>query len=134
MLMIKNFFKTFLLFELVKGMALTGRYFSFRLYPISLFEINKRKLVLPIGTAEQFIESSLSNHSNSQSDLEQLLKFGGFPEPFLKGNGRPGISRVVVHPAIETKGMTESDIETLKNKVEQIIQQPLLEYYDYLKK
>ena len=30
MLMIKNFFKTFLLYELVKGMALTGRYFFAR--------------------------------------------------------------------------------------------------------
>jgi Formate hydrogenlyase subunit 6/NADH:ubiquinone oxidoreductase 23 kD subunit (chain I) len=27
---IKNFFKTFLLYELVKGMALTGRYFFAR--------------------------------------------------------------------------------------------------------
>ena len=30
MQMIKNFFKTFLLYELVKGMALTGRYFFAR--------------------------------------------------------------------------------------------------------
>ena len=30
MQMIKNFFKTFLLYELVKGMALTGKYFFAR--------------------------------------------------------------------------------------------------------
>ncbi len=52
---------------------------------------------------------------------------------FLKGNGRPGMSRVVVHEAIETKGLTLEDIEMLKNKVEQIIKKPLLEYYFFLK-
>ena len=51
----------------------------------------------------------------------------------LKGNGRPGMSRVVVHEAIETKGLTLEDIEMLKNKVEQIIKKPLLEYYSFLK-
>ncbi len=51
---------------------------------------------------------------------------------FLKGNGRPGISRVIVHEAVETKGLTIDDVEMLKNKVEQIIRQPLLEYYSFL--
>ena len=39
--MIKNFFKTFLLFELVKGMALTGRYFFARKITV---QFRKRKL------------------------------------------------------------------------------------------
>ena len=45
------------------GDSLLGRYHYYRLHPFSLFEINKNP---------------------TQRDLEQLLKFGGFPEPFMK--------------------------------------------------
>lgn len=44
------------------GDSLQGRYHYHRLHPLSLFEINK---------------------SPTPKDLESLLKFGGFPEPFL---------------------------------------------------
>lgn len=49
------------------GDSLQGRYHFYRLHPLSLFEINKNP---------------------TASDLEQLLTFGGFPEPFLKGEKR----------------------------------------------
>jgi predicted AAA+ superfamily ATPase len=49
------------------GDSLQGRYHYHRLHPLSLLEIN------PSPTA---------------SDLEHLLRFGGFPEPFLKGSLR----------------------------------------------
>jgi predicted AAA+ superfamily ATPase len=49
------------------GDSLQGRYHYHRLHPLSLFEINP---------------------APSASDLEHLLKFGGFPEPFLKGDLR----------------------------------------------
>lgn len=49
------------------GDSLQGRYHYHRLHPLSLYEINKNP---------------------AKSDLEHLLKFGGFPEPFLKGNTR----------------------------------------------
>lgn len=45
------------------GDSLLGRYHYYRLHPFSLFEINKRP---------------------SAKDLESLLRFGGFPEPFLR--------------------------------------------------
>ena len=45
------------------GDSLLGRYHYYRLHPFSLFEINTKP---------------------TQSDLKQLLTFGGFPEPFLK--------------------------------------------------
>ncbi len=45
------------------GDSLLGRYHYYRLHPFSLFELNKRA---------------------TKGDLKQLLKFGGFPEPFLK--------------------------------------------------
>lgn len=47
------------------GDSLQGRYHYYRLHPFSLNEINKKP---------------------TMSDLERLLKFGGFPEPFLKAN------------------------------------------------
>jgi hypothetical protein len=49
------------------GDSLQGRYHYHRLHPLSLYEINPKP---------------------AASDLEQLLAFGGFPEPFLKADGR----------------------------------------------
>ena len=45
------------------GDSLMGRYFYYRLHPLSLIEINKNP---------------------SLKDLKPLLKFGGFPEPLLR--------------------------------------------------
>ena len=47
------------------GDSLHGRYFYHRLHPLSLLEVNSKPV---------------------HSDLEALLEFGGFPEPFLKGS------------------------------------------------
>ena len=49
------------------GDSLLGRYYLYRLHPLSLREINKNPSV---------------------SDLKALLKWGGFPEPFLKSSER----------------------------------------------
>jgi predicted AAA+ superfamily ATPase len=49
------------------GDSLMGRYHYLRLHPLSLPEINTKP---------------------TRSDVEHLLKFGGFPEPFLKGQER----------------------------------------------
>ncbi|MFT7458844.1 MAG: putative AAA+ superfamily ATPase [Planctomycetota bacterium] len=49
------------------GDSLQGRYHYHRLHPLSLYELNN----MP-----------------SRSDLETLLQFGGFPEPFIKQNTR----------------------------------------------
>jgi len=46
------------------GDSLQGRYHYYRLHPFSLIELNKEP---------------------SKEDFRRLLKFGGFPEPFLKG-------------------------------------------------
>jgi hypothetical protein len=63
------------------GDSLAGRYRYFRLHPFSLRELNRRP---------------------SRSDLEVLLKFGGFPEPLIAQNeaehriwSRDRISRVI---------------------------------------
>ena len=49
------------------GDSLLGRYYLYRLHPLSLREINKNP---------------------TASDLQNLMKWGGFPEPFLKGSSR----------------------------------------------
>ena len=49
------------------GDSLQGRYYSYRLHPLSLRELNPRPRA---------------------GDLKDLLKWGGFPEPFLKGSLR----------------------------------------------
>lgn len=50
---------------------------------------------------------------------------------FLQGNMRPGIARVVVHESIPTSGSTEKDVESLKIKVKQIIEKPLMKYKEF---
>ncbi|MFH1729158.1 MAG: ATP-binding protein [Pseudomonadota bacterium] len=67
------------------GDSLSGRFFLFRLLPVSLFELMKSNFVLPTGNAIEYIEENIKSHCN-QKQLDQLLKFGGFPEPLLKGN------------------------------------------------
>jgi hypothetical protein len=49
------------------GDSLHGRYHSYRMHPFSLTEINRNP---------------------SAKDLDALLRFGGFPEPLLKGEDR----------------------------------------------
>ena len=49
------------------GDSLQGRYHYHRLHPFSLLEINAKP---------------------NKNDLSELLKWGGFPEPFLRGNQR----------------------------------------------
>ncbi|MCP3954175.1 MAG: ATP-binding protein [Desulfobacterales bacterium] len=50
------------------GESLAGRFFPFRLHPLTVKEISKYLL------------------EDSRTALEKLLRTGGFPEPYLKGN------------------------------------------------
>lgn len=53
-------------------------------------------------------------------------------KPF--GHARPGISRAVVHPPVETKGMTEKDLLPLQQQVREIIEKDLkIRYPEYYK-
>lgn len=52
----------------------------------------------------------------------------------LFGPARPGISRSVVHPPIETKGMTEKDLVHLQQQVREVIEKDLRKRYpEYFK-
>lgn len=45
----------------------------------------------------------------------------------LKGKSGPGMSEIIIHPPIETKGYTKDRVEELKNRVYSIIDAPLKE-------
>jgi hypothetical protein len=42
--------------------------------------------------------------------------------------GHPGFARTVVHPFIETKGLTEADLDNLRRTVYDVIETPLKKY------
>jgi len=75
------------------GDSLQGRYHYHRLHPLSLCELNPKPV---------------------RSDLDTLLQFGGFPEPFLKANSRhwkrwqrERLSRVVHEDLISLESVKE---------------------------
>ncbi len=61
------------------GDSLMGRYFLYRMHPLSVAEIQSPT----ISDAEIRMPKK-----NEKNNLEHLLQFGGFPEPYLKGNMR----------------------------------------------
>lgn len=63
------------------GDSLLGRYFPFRMHPFSMGELSNRS-VTPDALHAALDRPGLS----APSDLPRLLKFGGFPEPYLKSN------------------------------------------------
>jgi len=46
-----------------------------------------------------------------------------------RGIGHPGVSKIIVHAPIETKGMKEENLDALKQKVYEVIEAPLKEKY-----
>lgn len=62
------------------GDSLMGRYFYYRLHPFSLAECLEKR-----NTLKPFDELTIGDASPETSELlAALIKFGGFPEPFLK--------------------------------------------------
>ena len=49
------------------------------------------------------------------------------PDDYYRRVGHPGIARVIMHEPIPTRGMTEDDLESLKEKVYEVIDRPLRE-------
>lgn len=71
------------------GDSLAGRYFLFRLFPLTLNEITKKNkpYLDSLNSADQFVSKRIST-KKTKSDkqaLDQLLQFSGFPDPFLAG-------------------------------------------------
>ena len=70
------------------GDSLVGRYFLFRLNPLSLSEVAGNTLLepRPEEPAHGFIERKLDRSHTEQDLMEQILQYGGFPEPFIKAS------------------------------------------------
>ena len=68
------------------GDSLAGRYFTFQLLPLTLREVaGASPLELPVPeTAQAFVEDRLGHRGADPTAQEALLRFGGFPEPFLR--------------------------------------------------
>lgn len=62
------------------GDSLTGRYFSYRIHPLSTAEI--------INSSIKKNEIKEAPKKIDNSSFEDLLMYGGFPEPFLKKNNK----------------------------------------------
>lgn len=69
------------------GESLLGRYFTFRLFPLRLVEVEGKMGAFNKSPLEpfQFVNACLSRQNNARGGFEQLLKLGGFPEPFISG-------------------------------------------------
>ena len=67
------------------GDSLSGRYFTFHLFPLSICEFYLRKNSLSIPQkALDFIQEKVSSSRNAKETLSSLMEYGGFPEPFLR--------------------------------------------------
>jgi predicted AAA+ superfamily ATPase len=94
------------------GDSLQGRYHYHRLHPLSLYEINPNP---------------------AASDLDALLAFGGFPEPFLKADRRhwkrwqrERLSRVIQEDLISLEQVKEvSQVELLASVLPSRVGSPL---------
>ncbi len=72
------------------GDSLAGRYFLFKLFPLSLSEAvgAQAPVLAEKEDAATFIEKRIQDVRYHQEALDQLLNFSGFPEPFAKANER----------------------------------------------
>jgi len=82
--------------------SLLGRYYHFRLHPFSLAEIEKNPVINPDNFLDQVFSKSLNSKKTTQKNLDALMRFGGFPEPFLAQNER--------HARLWQKGRVEKVI------------------------
>ncbi len=94
------------------GDSLQGRYHYYRLHPFSIPEINR---------------------DATENDVEKLLKFGGFPEPFLRGEEkfwrrwqRERIQRVIYEDIRDLENIKEiSLLELLADELPNRVGAPL---------
>jgi predicted AAA+ superfamily ATPase len=64
------------------GDSLAGRYAAFHLSPLTLAEVTGS----PLAGLDEWLEMIRDRRPAPSDAFEQLLRFGGFPEPFLKSS------------------------------------------------
>lgn len=98
------------------GDSLAGRFFQFRLHPLDLKEIHK------------YLEPE-----DLEAELDKLLSFGGFPEPFLNGTTRfynrwkkSHLDIILKQDLIDIENVQQvSQIETLIQLLKQRVGSPI---------
>lgn len=68
--------------------SLLGRYYHFRLHPFTLAEIQKTPTINPDELINQIFLKSLQVKKSAVNNVEELMQYGGFPEPFITQNVR----------------------------------------------
>lgn len=71
------------------GDSLAGRYFLFKLNPLTLSEAGGRPFsrLLPEPEALDYLKNRVEGAPALKTGLSALLQYSGFPEPFLKASG-----------------------------------------------
>ncbi len=67
------------------GDSLLGRFYHFHLYPFSLCELKQESLVEFSEFTELVETAELPSIAKPYEAVDQLMRFGGFPEPLLSG-------------------------------------------------
>jgi len=70
------------------GDSLAGRYFTFRLNPVTLRELTNSTFQEPPEDANEWIKNRLDHSKYNKEELSALLRLSGFPEPLLSGSDR----------------------------------------------
>ncbi len=73
------------------GDSLAGRYFTFHLLPLTLSELNQSAETHsnpPFPEARDFLSGIFDSEPRKNANLQNLLEYSGFPEPFLSHNKR----------------------------------------------
>ncbi|MEI8120582.1 MAG: ATP-binding protein [bacterium] len=68
--------------------SLTGRYFHFRLHPLTLGELESSGTLAPDDVLSALFQRAQRPAKSALTAFDALLKFGGFPEPLLGQNER----------------------------------------------
>lgn len=84
------------------GDSLMGRYFQYRIHPLSLYEINH-----PTREPLEIVSPSMTSDEN----FNNLYKYGGFPNPYLKSNS----SFSTKWHALRSKQLFYEDIQSVSN-------------------
>ncbi|MBU4311589.1 MAG: ATP-binding protein [Candidatus Omnitrophica bacterium] len=72
------------------GDSLSGRYFTFHLFPLCLCElIGAKSFLIPSSSnALDFIKQKIERNIKAHNQLNSLIEYSGFPEPFTRQSKR----------------------------------------------
>ena len=70
------------------GDSMMGRYFHFRLHPLTLGELVSPVIIPPDDFLIQVSSLTSKTKKSHRTKLDTLFNFGGFPEPYLKKDKR----------------------------------------------